>query len=628
MLTSLNLSQPLMGNPGTPGIPPNTTITSEWVDVSSLYSLIATISQTNTGGTLYIDQSNNKSTYTSTSVAYVSVEQLVTSVTAQYARIKVITGSGYTTSGFTTLGGTAATETPIVDAGGQEFNVKAYGAKGDGVTDDTAAIQAAINACSSAGGGEVRLPPGTYLLSFGIAARGGSGPFALALPSNVALRGTRGASVLTAGSYTGTPSFIGNTNWDTGGNDDIEISGISFNLPIYQYSGTAYTEWVYAITFQGVSNSLIYNCVFIYGSFQIYPLYSVAGTANALTQGHADNVVVQNCYIEDEIGSATFFQATNCRLINVRFQGAGDDAFLIGSAGTGHIIDGCFIDCTDPVTNVGGSNGGIYLDNDGAVSSLPSAMSNIKISNTFVQNQAGKNSGSLAGFNFSTNCEDITIANCGAKNNLRGFMSQLGGTQVARSLLFINCEATYNQTSPGYGFDVETVTNGSSHDSSLVNCVAKNNLVGFVGYAVGTNKTAFIGCHAYDDQTTPTQTQGYRIFPDGTGTMECLVSHCRSLETWVTSPSLSGVFTHSKFDSNIGYNPTGPQTAPAIPASGTALTNPFPFNCTVYVTGGTVTAIAVGGTATGLTSGSVFIPAGETITLTYTSVPTWAWIGD
>lgn len=44
------------------------------------------------------------------------------------------------------------------------FNVMAYGAKGDGVTDDTAAIQAAVNAGSNAGG-IVFFPPGTYLVS-------------------------------------------------------------------------------------------------------------------------------------------------------------------------------------------------------------------------------------------------------------------------------------------------------------------------------------------------------------------------------------------------------------------------------------------------------------------------------
>ena len=42
------------------------------------------------------------------------------------------------------------------------YNAKAYGAKGDGVTDDTTKIQAAINAAQTAGGGKVFLPPGTY----------------------------------------------------------------------------------------------------------------------------------------------------------------------------------------------------------------------------------------------------------------------------------------------------------------------------------------------------------------------------------------------------------------------------------------------------------------------------------
>ena len=44
------------------------------------------------------------------------------------------------------------------------FNVKSYGAKGDGTTDDVAAIQAAIDAAGAAGGGHVYFPPGTYKL--------------------------------------------------------------------------------------------------------------------------------------------------------------------------------------------------------------------------------------------------------------------------------------------------------------------------------------------------------------------------------------------------------------------------------------------------------------------------------
>jgi len=47
------------------------------------------------------------------------------------------------------------------------FNVKdlTYGAKGDGNTDDTAAIQAAINTCYAAGGGTVYFPTGIYVIA-------------------------------------------------------------------------------------------------------------------------------------------------------------------------------------------------------------------------------------------------------------------------------------------------------------------------------------------------------------------------------------------------------------------------------------------------------------------------------
>lgn len=42
------------------------------------------------------------------------------------------------------------------------FDVRDSGAKGDGITDDTMAVQAALDACGKAGGGTVKLPKGTY----------------------------------------------------------------------------------------------------------------------------------------------------------------------------------------------------------------------------------------------------------------------------------------------------------------------------------------------------------------------------------------------------------------------------------------------------------------------------------
>jgi hypothetical protein len=44
------------------------------------------------------------------------------------------------------------------------YNVRDYGAKGDGATEDQVAVQNAINAANAAGGGIVYFPPGTYLV--------------------------------------------------------------------------------------------------------------------------------------------------------------------------------------------------------------------------------------------------------------------------------------------------------------------------------------------------------------------------------------------------------------------------------------------------------------------------------
>ncbi|MFC3770440.1 glycosyl hydrolase family 28-related protein [Paenibacillus sp. GCM10012303] len=67
------------------------------------------------------------------------------------------------------------------------INVKDHGALGDGTTDDTASIQAAINMASTRGGGTVCVPGGTYMISS-----------PLVMASRVMLHGEGEASVIKA----------------------------------------------------------------------------------------------------------------------------------------------------------------------------------------------------------------------------------------------------------------------------------------------------------------------------------------------------------------------------------------------------------------------------------------------
>lgn len=76
----------------------------------------------------------------------------------------------------------SGTSTPVTIAvataalAGLFFNVKSYGAIGNGAADDGSAIQAAMNAAAAAtnGGGTVFFPPGTYRSTVGLSLAGGS----------------------------------------------------------------------------------------------------------------------------------------------------------------------------------------------------------------------------------------------------------------------------------------------------------------------------------------------------------------------------------------------------------------------------------------------------------------------
>ncbi len=86
------------------------------------------------------------------------------------------------------LGFAAFGRAAVADVGSVSgiFNVRAFGAAGDGQTLDTAAINAAIESAASAGGGTVWFPAGTYL------------SFSIRLKSNIALHLGPGATLLAA----------------------------------------------------------------------------------------------------------------------------------------------------------------------------------------------------------------------------------------------------------------------------------------------------------------------------------------------------------------------------------------------------------------------------------------------
>lgn len=66
----------------------------------------------------------------------------------------------------------------ISSSAGLVYNVKSqYGARGDGITNDTSAVQAALNAAANAGGGIIYFPHGTYLLSTAVSVASGVGKF-------------------------------------------------------------------------------------------------------------------------------------------------------------------------------------------------------------------------------------------------------------------------------------------------------------------------------------------------------------------------------------------------------------------------------------------------------------------
>lgn len=128
------------------------------------------------------------------------------------------------------------------------FNVKSYGAKGDGTTDDTASIQSALNAAASSSGSVVYLPPGTYIVS----------PVTgINVSSNTTLRGSGPSSILKiASGVNATGNLVKAESVSNVSYDSFTIDGNSAN----QSSGTNYGAYFGTVTGGTITNLVVKNC--------------------------------------------------------------------------------------------------------------------------------------------------------------------------------------------------------------------------------------------------------------------------------------------------------------------------------------------------------------------------------
>lgn len=517
-------------------------------------------------------------TYTQTFVAAAAapVGAIYITVNAQTANYSYPIGSYVDPANLTTT--IRSVSSPTLITLGADATITAYGLTYTYTPDDTAAIDSARSACKNAGGGIVFYPPGTYL-------RSGSAT----LYSGVYDVGAgKGVTKILATSTLAAPLFAAT----------IPSGGTIHNLGVRDMTidgNTGPTGTIDGISLDTSSSSnIVYRNILMSGVTFVNCRNGWVHAANNANAGpmynetYLSNCSFSNCYIGAIIGGTYGSTFTNCfsyqcteaalatsAYANFSMGGSGPTTFIRVSGfhveGLGNLTgsgtateNGIECECSES------SFTGLSLSN---ISQIPITVTTAEAEDNIISDTRiygcgyyGIAVGSSAGANSGGRITDVVMVDV------------LNNTHVT-----LDCAVDISQGS------------WTLRNTKIIQTVGNASFIGYSGA---------VGRVVIDNVDVDTYTGEFVAFDSNNPPSYIKISNCP------------------------GYNPTGPQSAPSMPASGTALTNPFPFDTTVYISGGTVTAIDVGGTSTGLTSGSVFVPAGETITLTYSSAPTWVWIGN
>ena len=168
-----------------------------------------------------------------------------------------------------------------------------FGATGDGVTDDTEAVQAAVDACTTAGGGTVYFLPGTYLADIVVDSTDGYVRFMGA--------GARGPTILKAATASGFAITLDNSNSAPFIVENIYFLG----------SGNTTSGIQCGDTEDGIANLFVRNCrfskldtaIYIYGRFywRVSDSYFSANNYDIHAEGtvtmQASSALIDHCYM-------------------------------------------------------------------------------------------------------------------------------------------------------------------------------------------------------------------------------------------------------------------------------------------------------------------------------------------
>lgn len=412
-----------------------------------------------------------------------------------------------------------------------------YGAAGNGATDDTSAIQAAVNA---AGSSKVCFfPAGTYIISAPIN-----------LVSGGCYIGAGWTSIIKQANGSNLPRLV---QWPSGTNSnslmaDLMIDGNRAN----NTGATCFGLYAFALQYSTFRNVRVQQ---VFGDGWRFDGAS-GGFGNTTSTVH-----MENCWAYGNTNNGAVFTSF---VADVHVHG-GDFGFNGASAIT--LQAGS---CTIRDAVLWGTTGGSGL--------LVGGPSNqITACNIEGNSQHGITVNEFGSYTLITDCK--IYANSGAGSGLFDgiFVNGSGGSPTTGVVINGN-------------FIYPNLFSGGTTQAHAINLGAFHQLCSIIGNNVG-----FAGPQA----------------------------------AWSASNSVINGFGQSDYvANNPGFNPVGLLSGPGVGTSGVATVNPWGVPATIYVTGGTVSNVAINGNATGLSGGMFRLGPGQSITLTYSSPPTWTWIGD